>query len=92
MTEIKIVVKEPGTIEIHGDNRGLTEIDKVLILNCLAEAMELTEEQKKIVGIIMYGGCLDGFGMTKEQGEALEQDMIRVITKMEENENETDAL
>ena len=92
MAEIKIVVKKPGTIEIHGDNRGLTEIDKVLILNCLAEAIELTEEQKKMVGVIMYGGCFDGLGMTKEQGEAAEQGIIRVITKMEENENETDAL
>ena len=91
MAEIRILVSAPGEIEIRGDNDGLTEVDKVLILNCLAEAIELTWEQKKMIGIILYGGGLDALGVTGKDREVIEEDMIRVLTQMEDK-NETDAL
>lgn len=92
MAEVKISVSKPGEIEITGNVWGLTEVDKILILNSLAEAMLLTKEQKKMIGIILYGGGLDALGVTGEEKEVIEDDMIRVLTVMEENNNETDAL
>ena len=84
MAEIRIYVPEPNSIEIKGDNDGLTEVDKVLIMNCLAEAMELTLEQKKMIGIILYGGGLDALGVTGQEKDVIEEDMIRVLTEMVE--------
>lgn len=84
MAEIRITVGEPCEIRIEGDNKGLGEVEKVLILNCLAEAMELTDEQKKMIGIILYGGGLDALGVFGAEKDVIEEDMIRVITKMEE--------
>ena len=91
MAEIKITVGRPGDIEIRGDNKGLTEVDKMLILNGLADAMVLTEEQRKMIGIILYGGGLTALGVIGAEKDVIEEDMVRVLTKMEEN-NETDEI
>lgn len=84
MAEIRIVVPEANDITIEGTVAGLTEVDKIMILNSLAEGMLLTREQKKIIGIILYGGGLDALGVTGKEQEVIEEDMIRVITKMGE--------
>ena len=93
--KIEITVPMDKVINIKGDIEDLNETARVLIFSCLAEAMELTEIERRMIGAIIWAGGIEALGgppatsfrIASELAEAVER-----IKNRKENNNETDAL
>ena len=60
--KLEIIVPDSNTVTIKGDLGELDLADKVILFNCLAEAIELDEEDRHMIGVVIAGGGIEALG------------------------------
>lgn len=74
------------------DMKGMSPVDKAVLMDALGKALDLDEADRMIIGALI---AIGGFGaLSGRSPETMRVDlsMIEKFKKMKENENETDAL
>ena len=90
--KLEIIAHNSIQLTIKGDIGEPSETDKVIIFDCLANALELTEEERQLIGVIIYGGGVVALGGPQAQIVKFDNEMLGMLRKIKEKQNETDAL
>ena len=93
--KIEISFPDDHTIVIKGDYDGLDEAKRVVIFDRLAQALDLTKEDRFLIGVVIAGGGISALGGPPIRSFHIAStlmDAVERIKNRKENTNETDAL
>ena len=88
--KIEIILRDSCNVTVKGEVNGADECDKVLIFDTLADALELTELERQMVGITIFGGGMAALGGPKANTVRISSEMLGVIDRMK-NKKEKDG-
>jgi hypothetical protein len=77
--KLEIVVPDPHTVTIMGDLGEIDGADKLILFNCLAEALELTQEDRYLIGVVIFGGGIEALGGPKAQTVRIASEMLKAV-------------
>lgn len=92
--KIEIIIKN-NSITIDGDLEDESPSGKLMIFDALADTLELDEQERRIIGIAIYGGGVDV--MMENPGAKIKVPLeiigaIKEFKRRRMDNNETDAL
>ena len=94
--KIEIGFPDDHTIVIKGDYDSLDETERVIVFDRLAQAMDLTKEDRLLIGIVIAGGGISALGGPPSRSFRIASTLMDAVeaikNRKEKNNNETDAL
>lgn len=93
--KIEITFPSDRAIRIRGNYDTLDETMIVILFDKLAEALELTDEDRLLVAVVIAGGGIEALGGPKSQTVRIGSQLmtaVEAIKNRRKNNNETDAL
>lgn len=92
--KIEIVIKN-HSVTIDGDLEDVSQSGKLMVFDALADTLELNEQERRIIGVAIYGGGVDV--LMENPGAKIKvpveiMGVIKEFKRRRMNNNETDAL
>ena len=90
--KLEIIALNSQTVTICGDLGEIDGADKLGIFNCLAEALELDEIDRKLIGVVIYGGGIEALGGPKAQTLRIASEMLDAVERIKKKKSGFDPL
>ena len=93
--KIEIMFPDDHSIIIKGNYDNVDDTDKVIIFDRLAQALDLTMEDRLLIGVVIAGGGISAFGGPPSRSFRISSELMNMVEKIKnrkEENNETDAL
>lgn len=90
--KLEIIAPNSHTVTIMGDLGDIDGADKLVIFNCLAEALELDEIDRKLIGVVIYGGGIEALGGPKAQTVRIASEMLAAAEAIKRRKSGSEPL
>ena len=90
----KIEILFPGdrTIVIKGDYDKFDDADAVIIFDRLAQALELTQNDRLLIGVVIAGGGISALGGPPTKSIRIASDLLDIVEKIKGEAFSSDSL